>query len=166
MEKQSELGRLIDAVIAARLETGEPTAREVADLFIESNDGVIREFGYELAVRQIREMVSARMKKVVEINRESGQQFELPFDIEGIPSAISFGVASGDDIEVRYVALSRATEWHLKQYRELLRSQIAADSVKLTAIEKLYRALAGTFANNPGITVGEACRILTERGAA
>lgn len=155
MERQNELAKLIAAAVASSLESNEPTVREVADVFIADNEDMIRDFGYDLAVRQIRTMVSASMKRLVEINRESGEQFQLPFDIEGVPSAITFPDDTGG--EDRHIALSRATEWHLDQYAKLLRRQIAADSARLGAIEELQRALSDAFSSNPGITVKEAC---------
>lgn len=157
MEKQSELAKLIRDCIAASLETGEPTAREVSDTFIASNESLIRDIGFDLAVRQIRTMFSTDMKKVVEINSESAGQLSLDIEFDGVPPAISFAVIAEGKTEIRYIPISRATEWHISQYEDLLRQQITADSAKLVAVEKLHRALAPAFEANPGITVRDAC---------
>jgi len=160
MERQpkNELVEVIDRTIAEWMESGEPTSREIADAVIAGHHDLILAFGESLALSQIREVTYGRMK---EIKLHHTDQWMLPFDIEDIPSALSFEQKNeSGETETRYIALGRAREWHIKAYKEILRRNIANASKNLKAIEFLDETLAPTFAAHPGITVAEACSLL------
>lgn len=172
MQKQlkNRLAEAIDVTIAAFLATGTPTAREVADAVLESHEQLVHGVVEELAIRQVREMVYRRMKRVVELSAQSGEQIILPFDLEDIPSAISFVDETEEDSEdeeskVRYISLARATERHIASYEEILSANIEHASKHLKAIRILHEALAPIFKENPEITVADACDVFSQQEA-
>jgi hypothetical protein len=163
---KNELANIIDSTIAEFLANTEPTAREVADSILENHEGKIREFGWALTVKMFRLMVARRMKKVEAMNGQASEQFELPFGADGVPLAISFQLEGDEEDSVRYISLSRATEWHMTAYEKLLGDSISRDSARLHAIKKTHDALRPIFASHPGITVKDACQYFDTEGAA
>jgi hypothetical protein len=139
---------------ASFLVSTEPTSREVADQVIADYETEIREMGFDLGKAHIYELASKCMKTALS-TVGGGEQFALPFDLPGVPSAISF--PCGDVI--RYVAIARATEDHLFAYIGILQEQIAADKRKLEAVQTLHDRLADVFAANPGINVAAAATL-------
>jgi len=73
----SELSRKIDDTIVEHLQTGEPTADEVSQDVLTQYDVLIREYGHELAVSQIRSIVSGRMKKILATRKGNALQLRL-----------------------------------------------------------------------------------------
>jgi hypothetical protein len=165
VRQKDELVEIIDKAIAECLATEEPTAREVADRLLDIHEERIRDLGWPLTDKMFRLMVARRMKKVEAMNGQAGEQFELPFVADGVPPAISFQVNGDDDDSVRYISLSRATEWHLSAYETLLGQSISRDSARLQAIKKTHDALRSIFESHPGITVKEACGFFREEAA-
>jgi len=162
---ESELSRKIDDTIVAHLQTGEPTADEVSQDVLTQYDDLIREYGHELAVSQIRSIVSGRMKKILATRKGNALQLRLSLKFGNIEpeSAITFRDDAG---AIRYVATARATAKHHDRYLALLREQIQADRDRLLAAEMFYAYLEPAFREYPGITTAEAIRILEPEGQA
>jgi hypothetical protein len=162
---ESELSRKIDDTIVAHLQTGEPTADEVSQDVLTQYDDLIREYGHELAVSQIRSIVSGRMKKILATRKGNALQLRLSLKFGNIEpeSAITFRDDSG---AIRYVATARATAKHHDRYLALLREQIQADRDRLLAAEMFYAYLEPAFCEYPGITTAEAIKILEPEGQA
>lgn len=148
-----------DSIIGEFLSSSEPTAREVCEAFLSRHRGVVSKYGKVLAERQIRTMISDRMKKAVQNNANTQQHFD--FGIENVPNAITFE----DGAEFRYISIHRATDRHLAAYCKLLEGQIAADGERLSSIIDLRRKLARVFKQHPGITVGQAMKKLRKEAA-
>jgi hypothetical protein len=161
----SELSRKIDDTIVEHLQTGEPTADEVSQDVLTQCDHLIREYGYELAVAQIRSIVSGRMKKILATRKGNALQLRLSVKFGNLEpeSAITFRDDAG---AIRYVATARATANHHERYLALLREQIQADRDRLLAAEVFYAWLEPAFRENPGITTAEAIEILEPAGRA
>ena len=89
---ESELSRKIDDTIVAHLQTGEPTADEVSQDVLTQYDDLIREYGHELAVSQIRSIVSGRMKKILATRKGNALQLRLSLKFGDLEpeSAITF----------------------------------------------------------------------------
>jgi hypothetical protein len=153
-QPERELTDIIKQTAAAFLLHTEPTSREVGDKVIAEHGDLIQELGLDLATRQVYQIASRCMKSALSVIGIE-EQFFLPLDLLGVPSAISF--PCGDD--VRFVSIGRAKKEHLLAYIILLQEQIAADSRKLNAVQKLYDELADIFAANPNLTVAEASAI-------
>lgn len=159
----SELSRRIDDTILAHLETGEPTTDEVSQDVLTQNEDLIREYGHELAVSQIRSIVSDRMKKTLATQKAKSLQLRLDIRFGTLEpeSALTFR----DDSEtVRYIATARATAEHHRRYIALLHEQIQADTARLKTAEWFYAWLEPAFQRHPGITTAEAIEILAARG--
>ena len=155
-----ELSRNIDDTIMRFYLAGEPTTKEVGDAVVSENQGLIRDFALGLAEGKVRSTVCERMKEATEVNRYAGEQFVLPFDVENVPSAITFVSQDDDGTEVvRHVLLHRASEDRLRRYENLLHNQIRADTRRLFSIQKLHDHLQPIFDANPGITVAQACEL-------
>jgi hypothetical protein len=161
----SELSRRIDDVIVAHLETGEPTADEVSQAVLSRHADLVEVYGRELAVAQVRSIVSDRMKKTLATRK--GKSLQLRLDIRfgtlEPESALTFRDDSG---AVRYVATARATEEHHRRYVALLREQIEADTARLKVAEWFYAWLEPVFRQHPGITTAEAIAVLERKGEA
>jgi len=155
----SELSRKIDDTIVEHLQTGEPTADEVSQDVLTQYDALIREYGHELAVSQIRNIVSGRMKKVLATRKGNALQLRLSLKFGDLEpeSAITFRDDAG---AIRYVATARATAKHHERYLALLQEQIQADRDRLLAAEVFYAWLEPAFRKHPGITTVEAIEIL------
>lgn len=159
----SELSRRIDDTILAHLEAGEPTADEVSQDVLTQYEDLIREYGHELAVSQIRNIVSDRMKKTLATQKAKSLQLRLDIRFGALEpeSALTFR----DDSEtVRYIATARATADHHRRYIALLHEQIKADTARLKTAEWFYAWLEPAFQKHPGITTAEAIEILAARG--
>jgi hypothetical protein len=157
--KRQPINELIDVIRSKRdelLANGEPTSRDVSDTVIRENEELIREHGFLLGCRTIRALTVALMKEVVDVS--NAQQFALPFDFKDLPGAITF-IKDG---KTHYVLTYRAQEEHLASYQQILRDQIRADTKKLRAAEKLHDMLKPIFDQNPGISVREACALLSK----
>jgi len=161
----SELSRKIDDTIVEHLQTGEPTADEVSQDVLAQYDHLIREYGYELAVSQVRNIVSGRMKKILATRKGHALQLKLGVKFGNLEpeSAITFRDSAG---AIRYVATARATSDHHRQYIQLLREQIQADTDRLLAAEMFYAWLEPAFGKHPGITTAQAIEILEPEGQA
>jgi hypothetical protein len=161
----SELSCRIDDTILAHLEMGEPTADEVSQDVLAQYSDLIREYGHELAVSQIRSIVSDRMKKTLATKKGKSLQLQLDMRFGTLEpeSALSFRDDSGT---VRYVATARATARHHTLYIALLNEQIHADTARLKAAEWFYAWLEPAFRDHPGITTAEAIGILKPAGQA
>jgi hypothetical protein len=161
----SELSRRIDEVILAHLETGEPTADEVSAEVLARYGDLVDEYGRELAVAQVRSIVSDRMKKTLATKKGHALQLRLDMRFGGLEpeSALTFRDDSG---AIRYVATARATEEHHRRYMALLREQIEADTARLKVAEWFYAWLEPVFASHPGITTAEAIARLAPEGQA
>ena len=155
----SELSRRIDDTIVEHLQTGEPTVDEVSQDVFRRYDDMIREHGYDLAVSQIRSIVSGRMKKILATRKGNALQLNLSLKFGDFEpeSAITFRDDAG---ATRYVATIRATAVHHERYLALLREQIQADRDRLLAAERFYAWLEPVFRNHPGITTAEAIAML------
>jgi len=162
---ESELSRKIDDTIVAHLQTGEPTADEVSQDVLTQYDDLIREYGHELAVSQIRSIVSGRMKKILATRKGNALQLRLSLKFGDLEpeSAITFRDDAG---ATRYVATARATSQHHQRYIVLLHEQIQADTDRLLAAEMFYAWLQPAFRKYPGITTAEAIEILEPEGQA
>ncbi len=162
---ESELSHRIDDTIVAHLQTGEPTADEVSQDVLAQYDDLIREYGHELAVSQIRSIVSGRMKKILATRKGNALQLRLSIKFGNLEpeSAITFRDDAG---ATRYVATARATSDHHERYIHLLREQIQADTDRLLAAEMFYAYLDPVFRKHPGITTSEAIAILEPEGQA
>lgn len=155
----SELSRKIDDFIVEHLQTGEPTAEEVSQDVLAHHEDLIREYGYELAVLQIRSIVSGRMKKILATRKGHALQLRLGIRFGNLEpeSAITFR----DDVgAIRYVATARAKAEHHCGYIALLNDQIKADTERLVAAEMFFNWLEPAFCKHPGITTAEAIEIL------
>ena len=161
----SELSRKIDDTIVEHLQTGEPTVDEVSQDVLTHYDHLIREHGYELAVSQVRSIVSGRMKKILATRKGNALQLNLSLKFGDFEpeSAITF---RDDDGATRYVATTRATAVHHERYLALLREQIQADRDRLLAAERFYAWLKPAFRDNPGITTAEAIAVLNPKNNA
>ena len=161
----SELSRRIDDVILTHLETREPTAEEVSQEVLERYGDLVEAYGRELAVAQVRSIVSDRMKKLVATRKGRALQLRLDIRFEGLEpeSALTFRDDSG---AIRYVATARATEEHHRRYIALLKEQIEADTARLKVAEWFYAWLQPVFAKHPGITTAEAIALLKPEGQA
>jgi hypothetical protein len=161
----SELSRRIDDVILTHLDTREPTAEEVSREVLERYGDLVEAYGRELAVAQVRSIVSDRMKKLVATKKGRALQLQLDIRFEGLEpeSALTFRDDKG---AIRYVATARATEEHHRRYIALLREQIEADTARLKVAEWFYAWLQPVFAAHPGITTGEAIALLKPEGQA
>jgi hypothetical protein len=159
----SELSRRIDEVILAHLETREPTAEEVSAEVLERYGDLVNEYGRELAVAQVRSIVSDRMKKTLATRKGRALQLRLDMRFGALEpeSALTFRDDCG---AIRYVATARATEEHHRRYIALLREQIEADTVRLKVAEWFYAWLEPAFAKHPGITTAEAIALLAPAG--
>ncbi len=155
----SELSRRIDEVILAHLETREPTADEVSAEVLERYGDLVDDYGRELAVAQVRSIVSDRMKKTLATRKGRALQLRLDMRFGGLEpeSALTFRDDSG---AIRYVATARATEEHHLRYMALLKEQIEADTARLKVAEWFYAWLEPVFAAHPGITTAEAIALL------
>ena len=155
----SDLSRKIDDTIVQHLETGEPTAEEVSQDVLTQYGDLIREYGHELAVSQIRSIVSGRMKKILATRAGNALQLKLSLKFGDLEpeSAITFRDDAGD---IRYVATARATADHHERYLTLLRVQIQADRDRLLAAEMFYAWLEPAFHKRPGMTTAEAIELL------
>ena len=162
---ESELSRKIDDTIVEHLQTGEPTADEVSQDVLTQCDHLIRKYGYELAVAQIRSIVSGRMKKILATRKGNALQLRLSVKFGNLEpeSAITFRDDAG---AIRYVATARATANHHERYLALLREQIQADRDRLLAAEVFYAWLEPAFMKYPGITTAQAIDILEPEGRA
>jgi len=159
----SELSRRIDDTILTHLETGEPSADEVSQDVLTQYEDLIREYGHELAVSQIRSIVSDRMKKTLATQKAKSLQLRLDIRFGTLEpeSALTFR----DDSEtVRYIATARATAEHHRRYIALLHEQIQADTARLKTAEWFYAWLEPAFRDHPGITTAEAIEILEPAG--
>lgn len=156
----SELSRRIDDTILAHLETGEPTADEVSQDVLTQYEELIREYGHELAVSQIRSIVSDRMKKTLATQKAKSLQARLDIRFGALEpeSALTF---RDDSKTVRYIATARATAEHHRRYIALLHEQIHADTARLKAAELFYAWLEPAFQRHPGITTAEAIAVLS-----
>lgn len=155
----SELSRKIDDFIVEHLQTGEPTAEEVSQDVLSHHEDLIREYCYELAVSQIRSIVSSRMKKVLATRKGHALQLRLGIRFGNLEpeSAITFRDDAG---AIRYVATARAKAEHHCGYIALLNDQIKADTERLVAAEMFFNWLEPEFCKHPGITTAEAIEIL------
>lgn len=161
----SELSRRIDEVILASLETREPTADEISQEVLGRYSALVMEYGRELAVAQVRSIISDRMKKTLATHRGKALQLKLDMRFGALEpeSALTFRDDSG---AIRYVATARATAEHHRRYIALLREQIEADTARLKVAEWFYAWLEPAFQQNPGITTAEAIQKLTPEGQA
>ena len=159
----SELSRRIDEVILAHLETREPTAEEVSAEVLERYGDLVDEYGRELAVAQVRSIVSDRMKKTLATRKGRALQLRLDMRFGALEpeSALTFRDDRG---AIRYVATARATQEHHRRYMALLREQIEADTARLKVAEWFYAWLEPVFENHPGITTAEAIALLAPEG--
>ena len=161
----SELSHRIDDTILAHLEAGEPTADEVSHDVLNRYGDLVGQFGHELAMAQVRSIVSDRMKKTLATKK--GRSLQLRLDIRFCAlepeSALTFRDDSGT---VRYVATARATSDHHKRYIALLHEQIQADTARLKAAEWFYAWLEPAFRQHPGVTTAEAIAIVEPEGRA
>lgn len=155
----SELSRRIDEVILAHLETREPTADEVSQEVLERYGDLVEEYGRELAVAQVRAIVSDRMKKTLATRKGKSLQLRLDIRLGALEpeSALTFRDDRG---AIRYVATARATEEHHRRYIALLREQIEADTARLKVAEWFYAWLEPAFKRHPGISTAQAIQIL------
>lgn len=158
----SELSRRIDEVILSHLETREPTAEEVSAEVLERYGDLVDEYGRELAVAQVRSIVSDRMKKTLATRKGRALQLRLDMRFGGLEpeSALTFRDDCG---AIRYVATARATEEHHQRYIALLKEQIEADTARLKVAEWFYAWLEPVFAKHPGITTAEAILLLVPK---
>ena len=161
----SELSSRIDEVILAHLETREPTADEISREVIERYGDLVMEYGRELAVAQVRSIISDRMKKTLATHRGKALQLKLDMRFGALEpeSALTFRDDSG---AIRYVATARATADHHQRYIALLREQIQADTARLKVAEWFYAWLEPAFRRHPGITTAEAIALLAPEGQA
>jgi len=161
----SELSSRIDEVILAHLETREPTADEISREVIERYGDLVMEYGRELAVAQVRSIISDRMKKTLATHRGKALQLKLDMRFGALEpeSALTFRDDSG---AIRYVATARATADHHQRYIALLREQIQADTARLKVAEWFYAWLEPAFRRHPGITTAEAIQVLKPEGEA
>ena len=155
----SELSRRIDEVILAHLENREPTADEVSQEVLDHYGELVTDYGRELAVAQVRSIVSDRMKKTLATRRGKSLQLRLDMRFGTLEpeSALTFRDDSG---VIRYVATARATAEHHQRYIALLREQIDADTARLKVAEWFYAWLEPAFRRQPGIRTAEAIEIL------
>jgi len=161
----SELSCRIDEVILAHLETREPTTDEISREVIERYGDLVTEYGRELAVAQVRSIISDRMKKTLATHRGKALQLKLDMRFGALEpeSALTFRDDSG---AIRYVATARATADHHQRYLALLREQIQADTARLKVAEWFYAWLEPAFRRHPGITTAEAIEVLKPEGEA
>lgn len=159
----SELSRRIDDTILTHLETGEPTAEEVSQDVLTHYQELIQEYGHDLAVSQIRSIVSDRMKKTLATQKAKSLQLRLDIRFGTLEpeSALTF---RDNSQTVRYIATARATAEHHRRYIALLHEQIQADTARLKTAEWFYAWLEPAFQGHPGITTAEAIEILAARG--
>jgi hypothetical protein len=152
-------------VILAHLETGEPTADEVSAEVLARYGDLVDEYGRELAVAQVRSIVSDRMKKTLATKKGHALQLRLDIRFGGLEpeSALTFRDDRG---AIRYVATARATDEHHRRYMALLREQIEADTARLKVAEWFCAWLEPVFAAHPGITTAEAIARLAPEGQA
>ncbi len=120
---------------------------------------MIREYGYDLAISQIRSIVSGRMKKILATRKGHALQLRLAIKFGNLEpeSAITFRDGAG---ATRYVATARAKAEHHRGYIALLNDQIKADTERLVAAEMFFNWLEPAFRKHPGITTAEAIEIL------
>ncbi|MEN6537180.1 MAG: hypothetical protein ABFD89_26220 [Bryobacteraceae bacterium] len=161
----SELSQKIDDAIVEHLQSGEPTADEVSQEVLSQYDHLIRQYGYDLAVSQIRSIVSGRMKKILATRKGHALQLRLGMKFGNLEpeSAITFRDRAG---AIRYVATARATAEHHQRYIELLGEQIKADTERLVAAEMFFSWLEPAFRMYPGISTAEAIAVLEPEGQA
>lgn len=155
----SELSRRIDEVILAHLASREPTAEEVSAEILERYGDLVDEYGRDLAVAQVRSIVSDRMKKTLATQKGRALQLRLDMRFGGLEpeSALTFRDDRG---AIRYVATARATKEHHRRYIALLKEQIEADTARLKVAEWFYAWLEPIFEKHPRITTAEAIALL------
>ncbi len=97
---------------------------------LERYGDLVDEYGRELAVAQVRSIVSDRMKKTLATRKGRALQLRLDMRFGGLEpeSALTFRDDSG---VIRYAATARATEEHHRRYMALLKEQIEADTARL-----------------------------------
>ena len=156
----SELSGHIDDTILAHLETGEPSTDEVSQAVLDRYADLVAKYGIELAMAQVRSIVSDRMKKALATKKGKSLQLrlEIRFGTLEPESALTFRDDTGT---VRYVATARATASHHQRYIALLHEQIQADTARLKAAEWFYAWLEPAFSEYAGITTAEAIAILS-----
>src|SRR5579885_2075178 len=93
----SELSRKIVDSIVEHLQAGEPTAEEVSEDVLARHEDLIREYGYDLAISQIRSIVSGRMKKILATRKGHALQLRLAIKFGNLEpeSAITFRDGAG-----------------------------------------------------------------------
>jgi hypothetical protein len=149
-----ELAIIISETAARLLQTSEPSANELYRIVRRKHAKLIQRLAIEMADGYLHHMCVSALKRAAHLDAHAHQQFELPFEIHGIPPVITFEAksASGKPI-IRYCAINRAREEHLLSYRTILSEQIKADQRRLEAVDQLIEALRPIFDRDSSLTV-------------